>query len=110
MKTLMMRSLLLFAALGYFLASLHTPHHHHHVPYAAQQQSAQPHPHGDVPATEGDDCPICTVHAFAVATLPPLETAGELPRPVDEAPLAHRIGVHTSTRAGTFGARAPPIC
>ena len=108
MKTMMMRSLLLFAALGYFLASLHT--HHHHVPHAAQQEVAQPHQNGDDPSTEGDDCPICTLHAFAVAIMPPLDVAEKLPLPADEVPLAQRIGFHTSTLAGALSARAPPIC
>ncbi len=105
MKRWLLRSLLLMAAAGYFLAGTHSAMHLH-LPGEAQCHHDA---HAESPAgEEGDDaCAICLVHAHAVAFVP-LAPVSEPTRFKTAAPLRVRAALFSSTPGFRFGARAPP--
>ena len=107
MKRWLLRSLLLMAAAGYFLAGTHSAMHLH-LPGEAQchHSAAQ----AETPAGEeekDDACALCLVHAHAVAFVP-LALASEPTRFKTVAPLRVRAALFSSTPGFRFGARAPP--
>jgi hypothetical protein len=108
MKLLMMRSLLLFAALGYFLAAFHTLQHHH-APHAALQAYDTSAPSHHSSGAADHDCPIFTAHSLAVATLPPPEFTAHHPLLRDTAPVLHTAALHLGTVPLLLSTRAPPI-
>ena len=112
MKNMMMRCLLLVAAMGYFFAGLHTAKHLH-LPYTVHVSSHQipeDTPDKQTPdAAEADDCPICTFHSHTVATLPQLGSLRFTLFFKDPVPLAELFLPNNSFNTGTIGARAPPI-
>lgn len=112
MKKVMMRCLLLVAAMGYFFAGLHSANHLHmpHSLHASSHQTLPDAPGDQTPDTaEADDCLICTFHSHAVATPPQWETLRFTPLFKDPVPLAELFLPHDSLNSGTLGARAPPI-
>ena len=100
----MMRSLLLFAALGYFLAALHTAEHHHIADAFRKHDASAPSDYAS-----SHDCPIFTAHSLAVATLPPPEFTAPQLLLKDAAPLPCRAEAYRGALPLQLTARAPPI-
>lgn len=112
MKTVMVRCLLLVAAMGYFFAGLHTANHLHmpHAELASSHHTLPDTPGDQNPeAAETDDCLICTFHAHSVATLPQWDTRHLAALFKDPTPLTKLFQPNTSRQNGILGARAPPI-
>ena len=113
MKKVMMRCLLLVAAMGYFFAGLHTAKHLH-LPHDAAIASSHSTPHqaadSSAPDTaEADDCPICIVHSHALIALLPPDDIGFSATYPDPEPLSSTVSLTGILNDYTLGARAPPI-
>ena len=112
MKSMLLRCLLLVAAMGYFFAELHTAKHLHLAGHAelSSHHGTLPISDADTPdQTESDDCLICTIHSHTVAILPPLDLPGDTLIVKTSPPRCSAGHPYPIRHVSTLGARAPPI-